>query len=207
MVAYRFRITFEDHDEVFREIEIRSNQTFADLHSAIQASIKFDNVKRASYFMSNDLWKKGDEITNRPLSENDNAVALADARLSDYILDPHQKIYHTYDGSWLFYIELIKIIAENPATSYPTCVRIQGDAPKQYAVIEPPKGTRSADELLEEDFLLDGEEPTVEDVEDSGNYESEDESDDTETYGEAVDEEEYDNIEDTPGENFDDESR
>ena len=42
MAVYRFRITFENFEEVYREIEIKSDQTFEDLHFAIQSSIGFD---------------------------------------------------------------------------------------------------------------------------------------------------------------------
>ena len=32
MAIYKFKITFEDYDEVCREIEIKSNQSFEDLN-------------------------------------------------------------------------------------------------------------------------------------------------------------------------------
>jgi predicted double-glycine peptidase len=32
MALYRFRVTFEDYDDVMREIDVKSNQTFEDLH-------------------------------------------------------------------------------------------------------------------------------------------------------------------------------
>jgi hypothetical protein len=35
-VVYRFRVTFEDYDEITRDIEIKSTQFFSDLHTAIQ---------------------------------------------------------------------------------------------------------------------------------------------------------------------------
>ena len=62
-VVYRFRVTFEDYDEVSRDIEIKSTLTFLDLHQTIQTSIGFDNSKPASFYMSNDNWIKGQEIS------------------------------------------------------------------------------------------------------------------------------------------------
>ena len=70
---YKFRVTFEDHDEVSRDIEIKSNQTFMDLHKAIQSAIGFDGAQLASFYMSNDYWVKGKEITS---AENDKGIAL-----------------------------------------------------------------------------------------------------------------------------------
>ena len=42
MALYRFRVTFEDYDEVMREIDIKSNQTFEDLHRAIHQSTGYN---------------------------------------------------------------------------------------------------------------------------------------------------------------------
>ncbi|MBK7850952.1 MAG: hypothetical protein IPJ66_07380 [Bacteroidetes bacterium] len=136
MALYRFRVTFEDHDDVSRDIEIRPTQTFADFHHAIHQSIGFDASKPASFYMSDDNWKKGKEITSRELSEEETPVPLMNSsRLCDFIADPHQKIYYVFDllGNWTFHIELIKIVPQaDPLVSYPACVRTHGEAPKQY---------------------------------------------------------------------------
>lgn len=136
MATYRFRVQFEDHDEVSRDIEIRSTQNFNDLHNAIHSSIGFDGDKPSSFYMSDDNWKKGKEITSKQISEDDTSkISMKNARLCDYILDPHQKIYYIFDfGShWTFRIELIKINREeDPHAKYPRCVKSINDAPKQY---------------------------------------------------------------------------
>jgi hypothetical protein len=137
MATYRFRVTFEDYDDVSRDIEIRSTQTFDDLHHAIHSSIGFDASKPASFFMSDDNWKKGKEITTRDISEEEAETvhSVRKARICDYIVDPHQKIYYTFDLTtpWTFRIELIKINREEDMNaSYPRCLKATGDAPKQY---------------------------------------------------------------------------
>ena len=65
MAIYRFRVTYEDHEDVYRDIEIKSIQTFEDLHHAIQEAIGFDKSKPASFYMSDDYWRKDQEITLR----------------------------------------------------------------------------------------------------------------------------------------------
>jgi len=137
MAVYRFRVTFEDYDDVTRDIEIKATQTFEDLHYAIHSYIGFDASKQASFFMSDDFWKKGKEISNRELKgEEKGAIAtMRNARLCDFIIDPHQKIYYLFDtqDKWTFRIELIKILtSEDTNTPYPKCVRVVGEAPKQY---------------------------------------------------------------------------
>ncbi len=137
MAIYRFRITFEDFDDVSRDIEIRPTQTFDDLHIAIQESIGFDASKPASFFMSDVYWKKGKEITSRPLSqeEAERISILSKSRLCDLIIDPHQKLVYHFDPAnvWSFYVELIKILPkEELIAAYPRCVREINEAPKQY---------------------------------------------------------------------------
>ncbi|MCX6291505.1 MAG: hypothetical protein NT126_07045 [Bacteroidetes bacterium] len=139
MAVYRFRITFEDFDDIHRDIEIRSTQSFEDLHLAIHGAIGFDPAKPSSFYMSDDYWKKGKEITTRDLKDGEKGVVLImkKTRLCDCIADPHQKIYYIFDFSsmWTFHIELIKILVnEDPGAVYPRCIKVTGEAPKQYGV-------------------------------------------------------------------------
>ncbi len=137
MATYRFRVTFEDFDDITRDIEIRSTQTFEEFHYAIQNAIGFDASKPTSFFLSDDNWKKGKEITTREIidSETETASPLKNSRLCDFIIDPHQKIYYLFDtaSQWTFRIELVKINREEElGASYPRCIKSVGEAPKQY---------------------------------------------------------------------------
>lgn len=137
MATYRFRVTFEDYDDISRDIEIRSTQTFEELHHAIHNAIGFDASKAASFFLSDDNWKKGREVTTRDLedAETEKAVSVRNSRLCDFIVDPHQKIYYIFDPAspWSFRIELVKIMREEETGAiYPRCIKSHGEAPKQY---------------------------------------------------------------------------
>ena len=63
MAVYKFRLTFEDYEDIYRDIEIRSTHTFFDFHEIILQSIGFDMKHAASFFASDDFWRKGTEIT------------------------------------------------------------------------------------------------------------------------------------------------
>lgn len=151
MAVYRFRVTFEDQDDVYREVEIRANQTFEDLHYALLQAINFDTQHEASFFMSDDFWRKGQEITlnPKPVDEDEDvprlkrkapAKAMKQSKLAAFIEDPHQKIVYVYDfkANWILYLELVKILAEDAKTTYPRCIKSVGPAPKQYKVATPP---------------------------------------------------------------------
>jgi hypothetical protein len=152
-VVYRFRVTFEDYDEVSRDIEIKNLQTFEDLHNTIQSSIGFDNSKAASFFMSTDHWLKGQEIATeeRTTKTGEKIPSMKDCRLCDFIADPHQKIIYIsdYDANWSFLIELAKIIpSTDPGRNYPVCVKSTGEAPKQYVTIPLSKSALSPEDSL-----------------------------------------------------------
>lgn len=137
MAVYRFRIAFEDYDDVVREIDIKSTQTFEDFHRAIHQSIGYNCEFPSSFYVSNDQWIKGEEITFMPNQRRiDRGVVLMDkVKLSSRIDDPHQKFYYTFnfDRPFDFHIELLKIILdETPGTTYPAVVRSAGEAPKQF---------------------------------------------------------------------------
>ncbi|MFI5164242.1 MAG: hypothetical protein ACHQHP_03230 [Bacteroidia bacterium] len=147
-MVYRFRVTYEDHEDVYRDIEIRSSQTFLEFHSAIQQAISFDNSKPATFYLSDDYWRKEEEIITENTGE-DTAKKTKSKRVSRtsraeeppkrkpiaaFVNDPHQKFIYVFDPEkeWTFQIELLKIIPEQASAQYPTCVKSVGTAPKQY---------------------------------------------------------------------------
>jgi hypothetical protein len=140
MALYRFKVSFEDYDEVVREIDVKSNQTFEDLHRAIHQAIGYNCEYPSSFYISNDQWIKGEEITFMPNQRRiDRGIALMDkVKLSNRIDDPHQKFYYTFnfDRPFDFHIELLRIILdETPGTTYPAVVRSAGEPPKQFGNI------------------------------------------------------------------------
>src|ERR1700759_1977048 len=154
MALYRFRITFEDYDDVIREIDVKSNQTFEDLHRAIHQSTGYNPDFSSSFYISNDQWIKGEEITYLPNQKRiDRGVALMEkVKLSSRIDDPHQKFYYTFnfDRPFDFHVELMKIILdETPGVTYPAVVRSVGEAPRQFVNVFNPVSLPSTAEEFE----------------------------------------------------------
>lgn len=144
MAVYKFKISFEDYDDTYRIIEIKSTQTFLEFHKAILDAIGFDQKQMASFYMSNDTWKKEQEITLEDMSDDsdDKTIpipTMKDSRLSMFINDPHQKIIYVYDfmAMWTMLIELTGIeMKEKPGTKYPVLTKSSGLAPKQYDKVQ-----------------------------------------------------------------------
>ncbi len=143
MAVYVFKVYFEEFEEVVRVIHVKSTQTFEDLHTAIQNAIGFDKSQLASFYLSDDQWKKYDEITLMDMSSEDedergvaeHKLLMSKTRLGQIINDPHQKFVYIFDFMelWTFHIELTNILMqEDPKLSYPAVVKSIGKAPKQY---------------------------------------------------------------------------
>lgn len=199
MAAYRFRVTFEENDEVYRDIEIKSTQTFYDLHVAILASVSFEDNCDAAFFISDDVWRRGDEIALHPRKEESKKsrvkkvdppkYMMKNCKLAALIDDPHQKFIYIQDPDqqYVFTVELMKIIAIDPKINYPKCSKSVGIAPKKI------KQQIVLPDLLEGEILDD------------------DIGDDEEAYTNVPeevydDEDKLDNIEDEDGENEGEES-
>jgi hypothetical protein len=157
MAAYRFKVFLEDNEDVFRDIDIKVAQTFENFHTIIQTAFKFDSKHAASFFVSDDYWRKGQEITlhkeDLPLDEEeirknvDPKKLMADIKIAKYIEQPHQRFVYVFDPAvqWTFLIEMIKIVDENAKLEYPNIVKSIGTAPKQYKQINMAKEELSPD--------------------------------------------------------------
>lgn len=148
MLIYLFRITSEEHEDFLREIEIQPKQTFLDFHAIIYESAELLHCDRASFFMTDKKYKKDKEITlkayKRQVRKYDEdldqvvteAVALPlmkNAKLNQYIEDPHQKMIYEFVGKehHSFFIDLFKILRSDGIPSYPRCIKRTGELPKQ----------------------------------------------------------------------------
>ncbi|MGN5954764.1 IS1096 element passenger TnpR family protein [Sphingobacterium lactis] len=157
MAIYRFRITFEDYEDVYREVDMPSKATFLDLHEMIQKTTGYDLEKSSSFYVSNDQWKKGTEIAFQPNARKKDAgvLLMEDIRLSKFIDDPHQKFYYIYnfDRPYDFHVELIKILKEEEGKEYPSLFKKIGEAPKAITAANFPVAGEEDDD---DDYVEEG---------------------------------------------------
>ncbi|HVB03662.1 MAG TPA: hypothetical protein VNE41_08065 [Chitinophagaceae bacterium] len=137
MPVFRFRIYWEEDDSVYRDVQIRADQTFLQLHSAILVAFEFDQKHKARFFRSNDHWKRGREIVQE-MDDQPRMVApliMADTLIGTVVTIPNQKFVYLYDDAvnWTFLVELIGLSREeNSHLQYPVCIRREGLPPAQY---------------------------------------------------------------------------
>lgn len=137
MAILKFRVYFEEDESVYRDVVIRHNQTFQDLHEAILTSYEFDNKHKATFYRSNDHWLRGREISLEKYDKEYKAppLIMKETTIGSEIRDTNQRFIYQYDFNrvWNFLVELINVTKEeNAKISYPSCVRTEGIAPSQY---------------------------------------------------------------------------
>jgi len=125
MAGLKFRVLLdtENNTEIFRDILINDTDNFETLYNAIISSFRFEGDQVASFYVSNDNWDKGHEISLMDMTYDDDsvdspAVVMKDAIIKDFLEEPDQKFILVYDfmRMWIFLLELIGYEAEGPET-------------------------------------------------------------------------------------------
>lgn len=183
MAIYRFRVSFEDYEDIYRDIDVSAKSTFLELHKAIHSSTGYEVERSSSFYVSNDQWKKGTEIAYIP-SERKKAQGVLEMeklRLSKFIDDPHQKFYYVYnfDRPYDFHVELIKILKEEDGKIYPSIHKSVGQAPKNLAAANFPIGAAAVDEDEEDVTEVNTEEYGVDEEDDYDLFDASEDGEET----------------------------
>lgn len=159
MRIYRFRVLIDHPSEAFRDIEIGSEQTFLDLHTAIKDAFGFIGQEMAAFYVSDENWDKGAEVplADMGFAEEGSVPALMhEVLISDHIRSANQRFIYAYDflHMWLFMVELIGAGDPEPEVTYPRVVLSMNDAPDEHS-----KEDELTAGILDEDpYALDDEE-------------------------------------------------
>lgn len=132
-MIYRFRVILDNdtEDDIFRDLEIRESDTLEDLHNIITQSFGFDGSEMASFYLSNDQWDQGEEISLFDLSEDGSARLMNETAINDVAHEVQPKLIYVYDflSMWTFFVELAEIVEETDTTDYPNLMFVHGQIP------------------------------------------------------------------------------
>ncbi|WP_053992205.1 hypothetical protein [Mangrovimonas sp. TPBH4] len=149
-MIYRFRIILDNdtEDDVFRDLEIRETDTLEDLHNTITQSFGFDGNEMASFYLSNDTWEQGEEISLFDMGDGMNSVRLMnETTLNDVVHESQTKLIYVYDflSMWTFFVELAEIVEEADGMDYPNLMYVHGQIPD-----EAPEKAFEADDMMDD---------------------------------------------------------
>ena len=138
MAGLKFRVLLdsEKDSEIFRDILIKDTDHFESFYKAVIQSFRFTGDQMASFYVSNDHWDKGHEISLMDMTYDDDSVdspaaIMKNAVIKDFLEEPDQKFILVYDfmRMWIFLIELIGYEKEGPEV--PQVVLSIGMAPPE----------------------------------------------------------------------------
>ena len=128
-MIFRFRVVLDNNtkEDIFRDIEIRMSDTLEDLHNSITQSFGFDGSEIASFYLSDDEWNQGEEISLFDLSEGGSDIQLmSQTVISSVVSEERTKLIYVYDfmSMWTFMVELGEIVEEAQGTDYPNLLYV-----------------------------------------------------------------------------------
>ena len=138
MAGLKFRVLLDskDKNEVFRDILISDKADFESFYKAVLDAYGFTSDQMASFYMSNDSWDKGFEISLFDMSygEDPDQIlpgVMSSSVIGNFIQESDQKIIlvHDFLRMWIFLIELIGYTEDTP--DYPKTILSVGNAPAE----------------------------------------------------------------------------
>lgn len=209
-MIYRFKVWFEDQEDIIRWIDIKPAHTLLQFHQIIQESIGFDGKELASFFVSDDRWRRLKEIQLDPSANAVNSgdvvyksqtigghqpILMETIKIRELVNDPHQRFVYVTDYAtlWTLYCELVSIVEPDAKKTYPSIFRSEGKAPRQkedgkFKMLDDDEFDALAEKILAaknaKALLIDPEEELLDD--DDEEFEDEDgddEDDNTDEFG------------------------
>ena len=163
-MVYKFRLLSDEVEDFRRDIEIDSDATFLDLHTAILEAAGYPDDQMTSFFICNDKWIKEKEITREDMGSvsEEESYVMEECVLGDHVEEEKQKLMYVFDplGDRVFYMELSKIrFGENCDKA--VCTKSVGEAPAQTLnfdelMSKTTAATASNDEVEEDFYGSDG---------------------------------------------------
>ncbi|MGJ8592297.1 MAG: IS1096 element passenger TnpR family protein [Aquaticitalea sp.] len=135
-MIYRFRVILDNdtEDNVFRDLEIREDDTLEDLHNIITQSFGFDGSEMASFYRSDDDWNQGEEFSLFDLSEGlDKVNLMQETKINEVVHEAETKLIYIYDflSMWMFFVELAEIVDVTDSVDYPNLLFVHGQVPDE----------------------------------------------------------------------------
>lgn len=154
-MIYKFTFSCEEGDQNFRRVfEADADALFLDLHNAILQSVGYPDDQMTSFFMCNEDWEKGQEITLVEMGssfEYDNMV-MNETRLSDIMEEAGQRLIYIFDPMFERYF-FGKLNEITPGSMNGVeCVESRGKAPKQIKAEDPVVSAAAGGLDMDNDF-------------------------------------------------------
>ena len=135
-MIYRFRVILDNDtdDDIFRDIEIYETNSLEEFHKTIINSFSFINNEMASFYISDNEWNQGEEISLFNFGDESKETKLmSSVAINQVINNQNNKLIYIYDflNMWVFLIELIEVAEEIKGINYPNIIFSKGKLPEK----------------------------------------------------------------------------
>ena len=135
-MIYRFRVILDNdtEDDIFRDIEIYKTNSLEEFHETIINSFGFINNEMASFYISDNEWNQGEEISLFNFGDESKETKLmSSVAINQVINNENNKLIYIYDflNMWVFLIELIEVAEEIKGVNYPNIIFSKGKLPEK----------------------------------------------------------------------------
>lgn len=131
-MVYRFRVILDAEEDVFRDIELLEESTLEDFHNSIINAFGFDGTEMASFYISDNEWNQGEEISQFDISDGEESIRLMnETTLDSVVSETDTRLIYVYDflNLWTFLIELAEIAEVEEGRDYPNLMFVHGQIP------------------------------------------------------------------------------
>lgn len=155
-MIYKFRAISDENENFFCDVEIKADQKFYDLHYVMQYEAGWDSSQLASFFISDNNWARGTEISLIDLSGN--TLLMDKVKLSKYYKKPKEKLLYVFDimsdRALFLQLESVREYDEDDdrGKEFPVIVNGAGEFPSQILGNAKKKAAQSRDIFEEEEF-------------------------------------------------------
>lgn len=155
-MVYKFRVILDAKEDVFRDIEMLKDSSLEDLNNTIIQSFGFDGSEMASFYVSDEEWNQGEEISQFDMGGE--VRVMNETSLDSVFSESNTKMIYVYDflNMWTFLVELAQIGEIEEGRDYPNLMFVHGQIPDNAP--EKEFTAENSDELdgdLDDDFDID----------------------------------------------------
>ncbi len=131
-MIYKIRVILDAAEDVFRDLEVESENNLEELHNAITQAFGFLGNEMASFFTADENWNQDEEIPLFDIREGeDGSRLMRDTLLSEVMDEQAPKLLFVYDflNMWTFFVELADITEKEDGRTYPNLLFSFGELP------------------------------------------------------------------------------
>ncbi len=139
MPLIKFKVSWEEDDATYRNIEIVSSQSFYEFHTCIKFSLQLPEKMEGLFYMIDERRNRGTTLSSTVEKNLRNAPELSMVKtpVGALITDPDQKFVYecVHPKGWTFLVEIISISPFNSdLINYPKCIKSEGISPVNFGI-------------------------------------------------------------------------